>query len=388
MATGPKKKRPRRERKKGAPHSESVESTTSAQGLETAETEDAASHVERERIDAPAYAPELSQPAAPEPSDQIIELDVETDPETEETREAEDEKKGLRRGMSRSRRLLSRPFSKAATRKAIDAEFWSEAEEAFIAADTGVTCAAEIVERSRSRILSERVRDMEGLKQAFRDEVAEMLRSLGSPLEPPAERPHVLFVVGVNGVGKTTTAAKIGYQLKQQGLKVLFAAADTFRAAGIEQIEMWANRVGAPVVRHQAGGDPAAVVFDAIESAQARDIDVVIVDTAGRLHTKKNLMEELSKMWRVADRQLEARPEAILVIDATTGQNGVSQARVFGEAIDIDSIALTKMDGSAKGGVVMAIGRELGIPVSYVGLGEGMGDLRPFDPEEYARALF
>jgi fused signal recognition particle receptor len=382
MAAGPKKKRPRKERKKRVPRSKSAEPTRAEAAPESPEVGDDVSRV----------ADELAGAAAdvtPEASEDVIELIVETGAEPEEEPEAEQgEKKEFRRGMSRSRKLLSRPFTKAATRKAIDAEFWSEAEEAFIAADTGVTSAAEIVERSRTHILAEGIRDMEGLKEAFREEVADMLRSLGSPPESPPERPHVIFVVGVNGVGKTTTAAKIGYQLKQQGLKVLFAAADTFRAAGIEQMEMWANRVGAPVVRHQTGGDPAAVVFDAIESAQARGIDVVIVDTAGRLHTKKNLMEELRKMWRVAERQLESKPEAILVIDATTGQNGVNQARIFSEAIDIGSIALTKMDGSAKGGVIMAIGRELGIPVSHVGLGEGMGDLRPFDPEEYARALF
>jgi fused signal recognition particle receptor len=382
MAAGPKKKRPRRERKKRVSRSESAESTLTEAALESPHAEEAISHAEEEQ----AVSPDLSPPEAAEAPEEVIELDVETGEEPEE--EIEGEKKGFRRGMSRSRRLLSRPFTKAATRKAIDSEFWSEAEEAFIAADTGVASASEIVERSRAHILAEGIRDLEGLKQAFRDEVAGMLRSLGSPPESPPERPHVIFVVGVNGVGKTTTAAKIGYQLKQQGLNVLFAAADTFRAAGIEQMEMWANRVGAPVVRHQTGGDPAAVVFDAIESAQAKGIDVVIVDTAGRLHTKKNLMEELRKMWRVAERQLESSPEAVLVIDATTGQNGVSQARIFSEAIDIVSIALTKMDGSAKGGVVMAIGRELGIPVSYVGLGEGMADLRPFDPEEYARALF
>ncbi|MBU1670977.1 MAG: signal recognition particle-docking protein FtsY [Actinobacteria bacterium] len=290
--------------------------------------------------------------------------------------------------MSRSRRALLRPFGKAATRKAIGPEFWSEAEEALIAADAGVACSTELVERARRRILTERVTDIEGLKEAFRVEVAEMLRSFGAPPELPAERPHVLFVVGVNGVGKTTTCAKIGYRMKSDGLKVIYAAADTFRAAGIEQMEMWAQRVGAPVVRHKTGGDPAAVVFDAMESATAKETDVVIVDTAGRLHTKKNLMDELSKMWRVAQRQLPGEPEALLVIDATTGQNGVAQARIFGEALPLSSIALTKMDGSAKGGVVLAIGRELGIPVSYVGVGEGMTDLRPFDPDEYASALF
>ena len=301
----------------------------------------------------------------------------------------EEEGRGqLDKGMSSSRRLLRRPFTRAATRRAIDPEFWSDAEEALIAADTGVACATEIVERARDRILSGGVSDIEGLKEAFRAEVEEMIRSFGDPPVPPDERPRVVFVVGVNGVGKTTTTAKIGYMMKERGEKVLIAAADTFRAAGIEQMELWAHRLGAPVVRHKTGGDPAAVVFDAVESAGARGIDVVLVDTAGRLHTKKNLMEELGKMWRIAGGNLPGTPEAVLVIDATTGQNGIIQARVFGEALDIGSIALTKMDGSARGGVVMAIGRELGIPVAYIGVGEGMDDLRPFDPAEYARALF
>lgn len=302
--------------------------------------------------------------------------------------EGEEWGRRFRRGMSRSRRAISMPFTRAAAKRAITPEFWTEAEEALIAADAGVSCSARIVENARKRILSEGIRDIEGLKDAFRREVVAMLTTFREPPEPDAERPRVIFVVGVNGVGKTTTAAKIGFFLKEQGNKILFAAADTFRAAGIEQMEMWANRVGAPVVRHRAGGDPAAVVYDSIESAKAKGIDTVLVDTAGRLHTKKNLMEELGKMWRVADRQLAGNPEAILVIDATTGQNGVNQARIFGQALDVSSIALTKMDGSAKGGVVMAIGMELGIPVAYVGVGEGLRDLRPFNPEEYSMALF
>lgn len=299
-----------------------------------------------------------------------------------------DDGKRLSKGMSRSRRLLGRPFTRMATRRAIDPEFWSDAEEALIAADTGAQCASEIVEKARGRILREGIRDIDGLKGAFRAEVVEMLESFGSAPMPPETKPRVLFIVGVNGVGKTTTTAKIGNLFKQEGEKVLFAAADTFRAAGIEQMEMWAERLGVPVVRHKTGGDPAAVVFDAVESALAKEIDVLLVDTAGRLHTKKNLMDELGKMWRVADRGIEGSPEAVLVIDATTGQNGIIQARVFGEALDVGSIALTKMDGSARGGVVIAIGRELGVPVSYVGVGEGVSDLRRFDPEEYAGALF
>jgi len=330
---------------------------------------------------------ETEQP--PEPEEEIpLEIVGAYEEEEEEEDELEEEGKKLRKGMFRSRRVLSRPFVRAATRKAIDPEFWQDAEEALIAADAGVPAATAIVEGARHRILTQGIRDLEGLKEAFREEIAEMLRSFGSPPPLPEERPHVIFMAGVNGVGKTTTTAKVGYQYKHNGYKVLFAAADTFRAAGIEQMEMWAQRVGAPCVRHKTGGDPAAVVFDALESAKAKGIDVVLVDTAGRLHTKKNLMDELNKMWRVAERQMEHEPETILVIDATTGQNGVSQARIFGEALPIGSIALTKMDGSAKGGVVLAIGSELGIPVAYVGMGEGLMDLRPFDPDAYAAALF
>lgn len=297
------------------------------------------------------------------------------------------EEGSLKRGLLRSRRALSLPFRRLALRKELDSSFWDEAEEALIAADAGVACASIIVEGAKKRVLSEGIRDIDGLKRAFREEIVSVLESVKGPAPHPGGEPRVIFVVGVNGVGKTTTAAKIGFMMKQRGLKLLFAAADTFRAAGIEQMEEWAARVGAPVVKHKAGGDPAAVVFDACESAKARGMDAVIVDTAGRLHTKKNLMEELAKMWRVAN-QKSLCTEGILVIDATTGQNGVNQARVFSEALTINSIALTKMDGSAKGGVVIAIGRELGIPVSYIGIGEGLSDLKPFDPIEYALALF
>ncbi|MHB8896466.1 MAG: signal recognition particle-docking protein FtsY [Candidatus Geothermincolia bacterium] len=352
-----------------------------------------------EPAEEPEAPPEVVEPeVTPEPEEIPLELTgefVAEEEEPEDLAEAlegeegdEGEKKRLRKGMFRSRRVLSRPFVRAATRKAIDPEFWVEAEEALIAADAGVACSTAIVEGARKRILSEGIRDIEGLKEAFRDEVAGTLRSFGVRPELPEKRPHVIFVVGVNGVGKTTTTAKIGNLYKENGYKVLFAAADTFRAAGIEQMEMWAHRVGAPVVRHKTGGDPAAVVFDALESATAREMDIVLVDTAGRLHTKKNLMDELNKMWRVAERQMGVEPESILAIDATTGQNGVTQARIFGEALPIGSIALTKMDGSAKGGVVLAIGSELGIPVAYIGVGEGLADLRPFDPDSYARALF
>jgi fused signal recognition particle receptor len=382
MAKGKKRLKEPRKRKKGEPSL-------------TAETPEAAGEApEAQPETATALEPRPEKAPVPEaiPLELTGEFQVIDDEELASEDEAAgdegEEKQKYRRGMFRSRRILSKPFVRAATRKAIGPEFWQEAEEALIAADAGVASATEIVEGARDRILSEGIKDIAGLKEAFAEEVAETLRGFGE--RPPLEeaRPHVIFIVGVNGVGKTTTAAKIGSLYKEQGYKVLFGAADTFRAAGDEQMEMWAHRVGVPVVRHKSGGDPAAVVFDALESAKARGIDIVIVDTAGRLHTKKNLMDELSKMWRVAERQVEGAPEAILVIDSTTGQNGVNQARIFGEALDLGSIALTKMDGSAKGGVVLAIGRELGIPVAYIGVGEGMSDLRPFDPDEYARALF
>jgi fused signal recognition particle receptor len=389
MAKGKKLKepRPRRRDRKERKAEEAAES----------ESEEAVAELEAEGELEPVPAEHPAEhPAEPElqgaPSDEVTivvtgEYTEEEEPEDEV--EGEDgDKKGLRKGMFRSRRVLSRPFVRAATRKAIDPEFWVEAEEALIAADAGPSCAVTIVEGARQRILSEGIKDIDGLKGAFKDEVADTLRSFGERPPLSENRPHVIFVVGVNGVGKTTTTAKIGNLYKENGYKVLFAAADTFRAAGIEQMEMWAQRVGAPVVRHKTGGDPAAVVYDSLESARARGIDVVLVDTAGRLHTKKNLMDELNKMWRVAERQLDEEPESILVIDATTGQNGVSQARIFGEAMPLGSIALTKMDGSAKGGVVLAIGSELGIPVAYIGVGEGLADLRPFDPDAYARALF
>lgn|SRR5450759_2898538 len=385
MDKGKKRLKEPRKRKRGEPTHPDEEAAEGAEPEATGTPE-------------PEPRPEPAPEPQPEPQPEEIPLEITGDfalvddeelaSEEEAAGDEVEEKQKVRRGMFRSRRVLSRPFVRAATRKAIDPEFWQEAEEALIAADAGVACATAIVEGARDRILSGGIRDMDGLKDAFAEEVADMLRGFGERPPLPEARPHVIFMVGVNGVGKTTTAAKIGNLYKEHGYKVLFGAADTFRAAGDEQMELWARRVGVPVVRHKSGGDPAAVVFDSLESAKARGIDVVIIDTAGRLHTKKNLMDELNKMWRVAERQVEGAPEAILVVDATTGQNAVNQARVFGEAMDITSIALTKMDGSAKGGVVLAIGNELSIPVAYIGVGEGMSDLRPFDPDEYARALF
>ncbi|MDD5448562.1 MAG: signal recognition particle-docking protein FtsY [Actinomycetota bacterium] len=309
-----------------------------------------------------------------------------------EEQEKHEEKAGeenaqLKKGLSQSRKILISPFKKASLKKVVDSSFWSDMTEALILADAGAACAEEIVDAAKRKVIKEGIRDLDGIIGAFEQVICEAMQPITPPSESQQAKPQVIFVVGVNGVGKTTTAAKIGYWLKKEGKRVLFAAADTFRAAGIEQMERWAERVGAPVVRHKQGGDPAAVVYDALESAIARGIDALIVDTAGRLHTKKNLMAELSKMWRVAQGKIEGKPEGILVIDATTGQNGISQAKLFSEALEVDSIALTKMDGSAKGGIVLTIGKQLGIPVKFVGVGEGLDDLKPFDPLQYARAL-
>src|SRR5262245_10705789 len=261
-----------------------------------------------------------------------------------------------------------------------DDESWERLEEALIAADVGVPTTAELVQRLEAK------QEVGELGEALADEAAELL---GEPAPFDLyERPAVILVVGVNGTGKTTTIGKLASRLRDHDRSVLLAAADTFRAAAEEQLEIWARRAGADFVGSPRGGDPAAVAYDAIEAASSRGRDVVIVDTAGRLHTQTNLMEELVKVRRVIAGRLDGAPhETLLVVDATTGQNGLQQARLFGEAVDVSGVVLTKLDGSAKGGVAVAIAHELGLPVTLVGVGEGLDDLRPFDPADFARAL-
>ena len=285
----------------------------------------------------------------------------------------------LRDSLGKTRRAMTEQLAAAAFDPADD-EAWERLEEALIAADVGVPTTAELVRRLEAR------GEIGELGQALAAEAAELLGEPGR-LEL-AERPTVILVVGVNGTGKTTTIGKLASRLRDHGHSVIMGAADTFRAAAEEQLEIWAQRAGADFVGSERGGDPAAVAYDAIEAASARGRDVVIVDTAGRLHTQTNLMEELAKVRRVIARRLEGAPhETLLVIDATTGQNGLQQARLFSEAVDVSGVALTKLDGSAKGGVALAIAHELGLPVKLVGVGEGIEDLRPFDPEDFARAL-
>ena len=266
-------------------------------------------------------------------------------------------------------------------------DFYDELEESLILADTGMDVALDLVEQLRRRAREQGVKTVEGARELMRSIIAETL-TVGEMGLDLSTKPSVALFIGVNGVGKTTTIGKIGAQLKSEGKRVIFCAADTFRAAASQQLTIWADRAGVEIVKQHEGADPAAVVFDAASAAKARRADVVLVDTAGRLHNKQNLMNELNKISRVIDRELpDAARETLLVLDATTGQNGLIQARQFKEAAGITGIVLTKLDGTAKGGIAIAITKELGVPVKYAGVGEGVDDLKPFDPMEYAEAI-
>jgi len=266
-------------------------------------------------------------------------------------------------------------------------DFYDELEESLILADTGMDVTLELVEELRRRVRAEEVKTVEGARGVMVQVIADAL-SAGDMSLDLSTRPAVMLFIGVNGVGKTTTIGKIGHQLRAERKKVLFCAADTFRAAAAEQLTIWADRAGVDIVKQQEGADPAAVVFDAMSAAKARNADVVLVDTAGRLHNKQNLMNELNKISRVIDRELPGcARETLLVLDATTGQNGLIQAKQFKEAAGITGIVLTKLDGTAKGGIAIAIAKELGVPVKYAGVGEGIDDLKPFDAQEFAQAL-
>ncbi len=266
-------------------------------------------------------------------------------------------------------------------------DFYDELEEALILADAGMDTALEAVALLRKRVKEEKIKDMESARACMRTILAEML-SVGDTELNLATKPSVVLFIGVNGVGKTTTIGKMAAVLKGQGKRVLLAAGDTFRAAAADQLTIWSDRAGVDIIKQGEGADPAAVVFDAMAAAKARNADVVLVDTAGRLHNKQNLMNELNKISRVIDREnADAARETLLVLDATTGQNGLIQAKQFKESAGITGIVLTKLDGSAKGGIVIAIAREMGLPVKFVGLGEGIEDLRPFDAQSYVEAL-
>ena len=269
----------------------------------------------------------------------------------------------------------------------LDDDFYDELEESLILSDMGMDTALEAVELLRQRAKEQHVKDVEGGRALMREIICEMLQVGDNGLDI-STKPSVVLFIGVNGVGKTTTIGKLGKRLKEEGKRVLFCAGDTFRAAAAEQLTIWSERTGVEIVKQGEGSDPAAVVFDAMSAAKARGTDVVLVDTAGRLHNKQNLMNELNKIGRVIEREVPgAARETLLVLDATTGQNGLIQAKQFQESVPLTGIVLTKLDGTAKGGIVVAIAREMGLPVKYVGLGEGVDDLQPFDAQHYAEAI-
>ncbi len=295
----------------------------------------------------------------------------------------------LRIGLSKTREQLSSGLDRLFRhRTVIDDDLFEELEELLITCDVGVDATLRLMDQLRERIKKERIEDPSRLYDILQELIADLLNIQVEPLDVTKNRPFVIMVVGVNGVGKTTSIAKLANFFKQEGFKPMLVAADTFRAAAIDQLTRWAEKIDVPIVKQKPGADPSAVVYDALESAIARNIDVVIIDTAGRMHTKTNLMEELKKMNRVIAKKIPTAPhETFLVLDATTGQNAISQVKMFKEHIGITGIILTKMDGTAKGGIIIGICHEFMIPVRFIGIGEKMDDLKPFDPFEFTQAL-
>jgi fused signal recognition particle receptor len=297
----------------------------------------------------------------------------------------------FKKGLQKTRQNLSGRLESLVGRSSrIDDDFWEELEEILIQADVGVNTSLELVEKVQHEVRKQKLQEPEQVLALIREEVVNFLGfEETSELCLNAAGPSIILVVGVNGAGKTTSIAKLAHQFKQENKRVLMAAGDTFRAAAIDQLQIWADRIGVDVIKHQEGADPGAVVYDAINAAQARRADILIIDTAGRLQNKTNLMKEIGKVRKIIEREMPGAPhEVLLVVDATTGQNAISQAKIFSEATGVSGIILTKLDGTAKGGIVLAIAHELRIPVKFIGIGEGMEDLRPFDAEMFAAALF
>jgi fused signal recognition particle receptor len=294
----------------------------------------------------------------------------------------------IKSGLSRTRDQLTTRIEWVVKGKPIDEDAFDEIEEAILLADTGVETAALLMDALKERWRRGYIKTPEDIKRSLAEEVEKILSPVAKPLMVGQNKPFVILTLGVNGVGKTTTIAKIANICRESGNIVLLGACDTFRAAAVEQLEVWAKRLGMDVIKHAEGSDPAAVAFDAVKAAKARGVDVLILDTAGRLHTKVNLMEEMKKIKRVVHRELDGAPhETLLVVDATNGQNAVVQARTFNEALGITGIVITKLDGTAKGGFVLPIAHTLGIPIRYVGVGEKMDDLVPFSAREFAQGL-
>ncbi len=298
--------------------------------------------------------------------------------------------KKLQNSLSKTRKNITGKIeSLVKNSKKLDDDFWDELEEILIQADCGVKVAVELVENMRANAKKNKLDDPSLVMGLLQEEVVRLMGSESEPLNIPEGEPAVILVVGVNGAGKTTSIAKLAYRFKSENRRVLISAADTFRAAAIDQLQIWADRIGVELIRHQEGADPGAVVFDSLNAARARHTDVLLIDTAGRLQNKTNLMKEIGKVRKIIERENPSAPhEVLLVLDATTGQNAISQARIFEEATGVTGLILTKLDGTAKGGIVLAVAKELDIPVKLVGIGEGLEDLRDFSPQVFARALF
>ena len=345
----------------------------------------------------PAEVPEEpeAEPEELKAEEEPEETEVPEEPEEEVVaEEKEEDTEGdffsrLSLGLSKTRKGILQNLEHVFSSGRIDDATWDEFEEILIMSDMGVATTAKLREKVSSAVGTGGGGDMEKIKTLLEKEILDILREVESPVAELSARPTVFMVAGVNGVGKTTSIGKIANRFTREEKKVMVAAADTFRAAAVEQLGVWAERVGSDFLRGQTGADPSAVAYDALKASVSRGIDLLIIDTAGRVHTKTGLMDELKKLRRVVARELEGAPhETLLVVDATTGQNAVEQARVFGEAIGVTGIVLTKLDGTAKGGIIVAIAEQLGLPVKYIGVGEGLGDLREFDAEQFTKALF
>jgi fused signal recognition particle receptor len=342
----------------------------------------------------PPPVDETVQPEATPPT-VLIKSELPTAPQAAAGPEVEQEKRPgfferLKQGLSKTHaNLIGRIDTLVLGKKQIDADTLEELEEILITADMGVATAVELIRTLEQRLKRNELKDGETLKRALKEEILARLSWQKSKLDTSTASPFVLLVIGVNGVGKTTTIGKLASRYINEGNKVLLAAGDTFRAAAAEQLEIWGERAGVDVIRHKEGADPSAVVFDACKAALARKSDILIVDTAGRLHTKVNLMEEMKKIRRVLGREIPGAPhETLLILDAATGQNAISQAKLFKENAGVTGIALTKLDGTAKGGIVVAVSNEFKIPVRFIGVGESVEDLREFDPAQFVEAIF